>query len=184
MSAFYEDMTNKETMLAIRLSDINHAHEQLRFIDSIRFRNGDPNILNIIFDLSSQEAYELIMKQVYFFLITIYTWFGFFQCQNTVIVTDFGLSNKTMLYYRNKCQTDFNLSKKLCKFHDCYVRRIMWNIQRMQQIRRISFFANWCSEKLIYTSKCWGNLKVCKQWFSLWSFLVFQIFIGLIHSSC
>eukprot|EP00105_Crassostrea_gigas_P020120 XP_011438820.1 PREDICTED: glutamate receptor 2 [Crassostrea gigas] len=64
MSAFYEDMTNKETMLAIRLSDINHAHEQLRFIDSIRFRNGDPNILNIIFDLSSQEAYELIMKQL------------------------------------------------------------------------------------------------------------------------
>lgn len=108
MSAFYEDMTNKETMLAIRLSDINHAHEQLRFIDSIRFRNGDPNILNIIFDLSSQEAYELIMKQVYFFLITIYTWFDFFfQCQNTVIVTDFGLSNKTMRYDCNKCQTDF-----------------------------------------------------------------------------
>lgn len=68
MSAFYEDMSNKETMIAIRLSDINHAHEQLRFIDAITFRNGDPNLRNIIFDLSSQEAYELIMKQVLFFL--------------------------------------------------------------------------------------------------------------------
>nr|XP_022326097.1 glutamate receptor 2-like [Crassostrea virginica] len=64
MSAFYEDMSNKETMLAIRLSDINHAHEQLRFIDYITFRYGDSNFRNIIFDLSSQEAYELIMKQL------------------------------------------------------------------------------------------------------------------------
>ena len=66
MSAFYEDMSNKETMLAIRLSDISHAHEQLRFIDYITFRYGDSNFRNIIFDLSSQEAYELIMKQVTF----------------------------------------------------------------------------------------------------------------------
>ncbi|XP_056009393.1 glutamate receptor 2-like [Ostrea edulis] len=64
MSAFYEDMSNKETMLAIRLSDINYAHEQLRFIDSITFRYGDANFRNIIFDLSSQESYELIMKQL------------------------------------------------------------------------------------------------------------------------
>lgn len=68
MSAFYEDMSNKETMLAIRLSDINHAHEQLRFIDYITFRYGDSNFRNIIFDLSSQEAYELIMKQVTLFI--------------------------------------------------------------------------------------------------------------------
>ncbi|XP_061164306.1 glutamate receptor 2-like [Saccostrea echinata] len=64
MSAFYEDMSNKETMLAIRLYDVNQAHDQLRFIDSITFRYGDADIRNIIFDLSSQEAYELIMKQL------------------------------------------------------------------------------------------------------------------------
>jgi exopolysaccharide biosynthesis predicted pyruvyltransferase EpsI len=64
MSALYEDMSSKETMLAIRLSDINYAHEQLRSIDSTTFTYGDTNFRNIIFDLSSQEAYELIMKQV------------------------------------------------------------------------------------------------------------------------
>lgn len=98
MSAFYEDMSNKETMLAIRLSDINHAHEQLRFIDFITFRNGNPNFRNIIFDLASQEAYELIMKQVYFFLNYHLHMFWFFKCQNAVIMTEFGLSNKNMHY--------------------------------------------------------------------------------------
>lgn len=155
MSAFYEDMTNKETMLAIRLSDINHAHEQLRFIDSIRFRNGDPNILNIIFDLSSQEAYELIMKQVYFFLITIYTWFDFFF--NARILSLWQIlawAIKLCVMTAISVRQVLIWAKKLCKFHDCYVRILLRNIQRMQQIRRTSFIANWCSEELIYTSKC------------------------------